>query len=241
LFQSLDFSHERDISYEDLARRVEAYFPEADFTKLEKAYHYATKAHEGQKRSSGEDYIIHPINVSATLIKLRMDLDSIIAGLLHDVIEDCDVSAEELEKEFGTNVAQLVVGLTKISKIKFKTKEESQAENFRKMVVAMAKDIRVIIVKLSDRMHNMRTLQYVSEEKQKKIAQETLDIYVPLASRLGINSVKSELEDLCLRFLHPDVYYRLAEKVAMKKNERDSYINDTIEVIKEQFFQLSVR
>ncbi len=241
MFQTLDFSHERDISYEDLARRVESYYPEADFEKLEKAYHYAGKAHEGQRRSSGEDYIIHPINVSATLIKLRMDLDSIIAGLLHDVIEDCDISAEELENEFGKNVAQLVVGLTKISKIKFKTKEESQAENFRKMVVAMAKDIRVIIVKLADRMHNMRTLQYVSEEKQKKIAQETLDIYVPLASRLGINSVKSELEDLCLRFLHPDVYYRLAEKVAMKKNERDFYINDTIEVIKEQLIEFGIK
>ena len=192
------------------------------------------RLHEGQKRSSGEDYIIHPLNVAATLVKLRMDIDSIMAGFLHDTIEDCDIKAEEIEKEVNPAVAQLVVGLTKISKINFKTREEGQAENFRKMVVAMAKDIRVVIVKLADRMHNMRTLQYVSDAKQKKIAQETLDIYVPLASRLGINSVKSELEDLCLRFMHPDIYYRLAEKVAMKKSERDSYINDTLEVLREK-------
>ena len=184
MFQSLDFSHERDIGVEDLVRRVEAYYPDADFNKLRKAYIFAEKAHAGQKRSSGEDYIIHPINVAATLIKLRMDLDTIMAGLLHDVVEDCNITPQEIEKEFGTGVADLVVGLTKISKIKFKSKEESQIENFRKMVVAMAKDLRVIIVKLSDRMHNMRTLQYVNEDKQKKIAQETLDIYVPLASRL---------------------------------------------------------
>ena len=133
------------------------------------------------------------------------------------------------------------MALTKISKIKFKTKEESQAENFRKMVVAMAKDLRVIIVKLADRMHNMRTLQYVSEEKQKKIAQETIDIYVPLANRLGINSVKSELEDLCLRFLHPDIYYRLAEKIAMKKSEREKYIKETIEFVREKLLEYSLK
>lgn len=241
MFQHLDFSHEREITADELVTRVEGYFPDADFAMLRKAYEYATKAHEGQRRSSGEDYIIHPINVSATLIKLRMDLDSIIAGLLHDVVEDCDVTPEEIEKEFSPAIAQIVVGLTKISKIKFKTKEESQAENFRKMVIAMAKDIRVIIVKLADRMHNMRTLQYVSDEKQKKIAQETLDIYVPLASRLGINSVKGELEDLSLRFLHPDIYYRLAEKVAMKKSEREHYIKDVVEVIQEKLLEYDLK
>ncbi|MGZ3788485.1 MAG: RelA/SpoT family protein, partial [Bacteriovorax sp.] len=167
-------------------------------------------------------------------------LDTIMAGLLHDVVEDCNVSPAEIEKEFNSGVADLVVGLTKISKIKFKTKEESQIENFRKMVVAMAKDLRVIIVKLADRMHNMRTLQYVSDEKQKKIAQETLDIYVPLASRLGINSVKSELEDLCLRFLKPEIYYRLAEKVSMKKSERDNYIREVITNIKEKLLEYSL-
>jgi len=240
MYQNLDFSHERDLTIDDLVRRVEAYYPDANFTMLRKAFLFAEKAHSGQKRSSGEDYIIHPMNVAATLIRLHMDLDTIMAGLLHDVVEDCGVSPQEIEKEFNQGVADLVVGLTKISKIKFKSKEESQIENFRKMVVAMAKDLRVIIVKLADRMHNMRTLQYVSDEKQKKIAQETLDIYVPLASRLGINSVKSELEDLCLRFLKPEIYYRLAEKVSMKKSERDTYIREVISTIKEKLLEYSL-
>ncbi len=234
MFKALDFSHERDITVEDVIRKVETYYPDADFDVMRRAYKLAEKSHEGQKRSSGEDYIIHPINVAMTLAKLRMDADSIMAGFLHDVVEDCDVSPAEIEKEVNASVAMIVVGLTKISKINFRSKEEGQAENFRKMIVAMAKDIRVVIVKLADRMHNMRTLQYVSDTKQKKIAQETLDIYVPLASRLGINSVKSELEDLCLRFMHPDIYYRLAEKVAMKKSERDNYIGDTIEILREK-------
>ena len=241
VYQKLDFSHERDLNIDELCKRVEAYYPDADFTLLRKAYNFAEKSHEGQKRSSGEDYIIHPINVAGTLIKLRLDMDSIIAGLLHDVVEDCDVTPEEIEKEFSTSIAQIVVGLTKISKIKFKTKEESQAENFRKMVVAMAKDLRVIIVKLADRMHNMRTLQYVSEEKQRKIANETLEIYVPLASRLGINSVKTELEDICLRYLHPEVYYRLAEKITMKKGEREVYIGETISIIQEKLLEYGVK
>ena len=241
MFQPLDFSHERELTIDDLVRRVEAYYPDANFELLKKAYKMAEKFHEKQKRSSGEAYIIHPLNVSATLIKLRMDLDSIMAGFLHDVVEDCDVNPDVIKNEVNPQVADLVVGLTKISKIKFKSREESQAENFRKMVVAMAKDIRVIIVKLADRMHNMRTLQYVSEAKQMKIAQETLDIYVPLASRLGINSVKSELEDLCLRFIHPEIYYRLAEKVAMKKSERDNYINETIETIRERLLEFGVK
>jgi len=234
VFKALDFSHERDITVEDVIRKVETYYPEADFDLMRKAYKMAEKSHEHQKRSSGESYIIHPINVAMTLAKLRMDADSIMAGFLHDVVEDCDVLPSDIEKEINPSVAMIVVGLTKISKINFRSKEEGQAENFRKMIVAMAKDIRVVIVKLADRMHNMRTLQYVSDSKQKKIAQETLDIYVPLASRLGINSVKSELEDLCLRFMHPDIYYRLAEKVAMKKSERDDYIGDTIEILREK-------
>ena len=237
----LDFSHERNLNIDGLIRRIEAYDPDADFVLLRKAYQFAEKAHTGQKRSSGEDYIIHPINVAGTLIKLKMDMDSVIAGLLHDVVEDCDIAPEEIEKEFSSSIAQIVVGLTKISKIKFKTKEETQAENFRKMVVAMAKDLRVIIVKLADRMHNMRTLQYVSELKQAKIAQETLDIYVPLASRLGIHSVKAELEDLCLRFLKADIYYRFAEKVAMKKSERDTYIREVIEIIQEKLNEYSLK
>lgn len=243
MFDRLDFSHESDLTIDELARRVKIDRPEIsdeDIQKLKESYEFAEKCHRAQKRSSGEPYIIHPLNVAITLVKLKMDMESIMAGLLHDVVEDCDVCEEQIKEMFGEGVANIVIGCTKISKIKFKTKEESQAENFRKMVVAMAKDIRVIIVKLADRMHNMLTLQYVSKEKQVKKAQETLDIYVPLASRLGINSVKGELEDLCLRFLHPEVYYRLAEKVAMKKSERSKYIKDTVDLVMEKLAEYSV-
>jgi guanosine-3',5'-bis(diphosphate) 3'-pyrophosphohydrolase len=241
LGELIDFSHEIDLDKKEILKRAKRLREDSDLELIGRAFDYAEHQHREQKRSSGEKYIIHPINVAATLIKLKMDTDSIVAGLLHDVVEDCDVTPEEIEKEFSPAIAQIVVGCTKISKIKFKTKEETQAENFRKMVVAMAKDIRVIIVKLADRMHNMRTLQYVSKEKQIKKAQETLDIYVPLASRLGINSVKSELEDLCLRFLHPEVYYRLAEKVAMKKEDRENYIKDTLDLIYEKMEEYSVK
>jgi GTP diphosphokinase / guanosine-3',5'-bis(diphosphate) 3'-diphosphatase len=238
--ERIDFSHEANLTIDELVKRTEVLLPETDLSILRKCYEFAEKMHTGVKRSSGEPYIIHPLNVAGTLVKLKMDLDSIMAGLLHDVVEDCDVSPEDISKMFGQSVAQIVVGCTKISKIKFKTKEESQAENFRKMVVAMAQDLRVIIVKLSDRMHNMRTLQYMTKEKQMGKAQETLDIYVPLASRLGINSVKADLEDLCLRYLHPEIYYRLAEKIAMKKRERESYINETLLHIEEKMLEYSV-
>ncbi len=238
--ERIDFSHEANLTIDELVKRAEVLLPETDMTILRKCYEFAEKMHSGVKRSSGEPYIIHPLNVAGTLIKLKMDLDSIMAGLLHDTVEDCDVSPEDIAKMFGQSVAQIVVGCTKISKIKFKTKEESQAENFRKMVVAMAQDLRVIIVKLSDRMHNMRTLQYMTKEKQQAKAQETLDIYVPLASRLGINSVKADLEDLCLRYIHPDIYYRLAEKIAMKKREREGYIEETLNLIEEKMLEYSV-
>ena len=238
--ERIDFSHEANLTIDELVKRAEVLLPDADLSLLRKCYEFAEKMHSGVKRSSGEPYIIHPLNVAATLIKLKMDLDSIMAGLLHDTVEDCDVAPEDIAKMFGQPVAQIVVGCTKISKIKFKTKEESQAENFRKMVVAMAQDLRVIIVKLSDRMHNMRTLQYMTKEKQQAKAQETLDIYVPLASRLGINSVKADLEDLCLRYIHPDIYYRLAEKIAMKKRERESYIQETLNLVEEKMLEYSV-
>lgn len=238
--ERIDFSHEANLTIDELVKRAEILLPDTDMVLLRKCYDFAEKMHAGVKRSSGEPYIIHPLNVAATLIKLKMDIDSIMAGLLHDTVEDCDVAPEDIAKMFGQNVAQIVVGCTKISKIKFKTKEESQAENFRKMVVAMAQDLRVIIVKLSDRMHNMRTLQYMTKEKQQAKAQETLDIYVPLASRLGINSVKADLEDLCLRYIHPDIYYRLAEKIAMKKRERETYIEETLNLVEEKMLEYSV-
>ena len=244
MYHHIDFSHEGDLTVHELAKRVKYNLSDVTDDEIEllhKAFEFADHHHKPQKRSSGEPYIIHPLNVAATLIKLQMDIESIIGGILHDVVEDCDVSEQDIIDRFGIGVADIVIGCTKISKIKFKTKEETQAENFRKMVVAMAKDIRVIIVKLADRMHNMLTLQYVSKEKQVKKAQETLDIYVPLASRLGINSVKSELEDLCLRFLHPESYYRLAEKVSMKKSERETYIKDTVELMKDRLAEFAVK
>ncbi len=236
----ISFSHERELDIETLLRRIQGYYPDADVEFIQKAYDFAEKAHEGQKRSSGELYITHPLNVANILTSMRMDIFTIVSGLLHDTIEDCDVTEEDIRREFNPEVAEIVVGLTKISQIKFRTKEESQAENFRKLVVSMAKDIRVIIIKLADRMHNMRTLQYMSVEKQMKKAQETLDIYVPLANRLGINSLKAELEDLCLRYMKPEIYYRLAEKVAMKKSERDSYIRETVSTVEEKLSEYSL-
>lgn len=241
MLDNINFSHEKNLSENILIQRIQTYYPDATFSLFKIAYEFVKESHKGQFRNSGEEYFIHPLNVAATLIKLKLDLDSIIAGLLHDVIEDCDVTVQDIENKFGTNIANIVLGLTKISQIKFKTKEESQAENFRKMIVAMAKDVRVIIVKLADRMHNMRTLEYVSKEKQQQIAKETLEIYVPLASRLGINSLKAELEDLCLRFLKPKFYYELADKVAMKKADRDKYIYDVIAILYEKLSKNSIQ
>ena len=241
MYKRIDFLHERELTYKELARRIKACYPDANLDMFHKAFHFAKRAHQGQKRSSGEDYFIHPCNVTAILIKLRLDMDGLIAGLLHDVIEDCGITPEELTREFSPTIADIILGMTKISRIKFKTREESQAENFRRMVIAMAKDIRVIIVKLADRMHNMRTLQYISDERQKKVARETLDIYVPLSNRLGIHSVKTELENLCLRFLHPKLYQRLENKISADKELRDTYIKDAVATINEKLLEYSVK
>lgn len=229
--------------FERLKRTVATYFPDADFSLLDKAYQLSLKNHEGQLRSSGEPYIIHPIAVCQILADMRMDLDTIVTGVLHDIVEDTDTTLEDVKKGFGDTIAQLVDGVTKLSRISFKTNHEKQAENFRKMVLAMAKDLRVIIVKLADRTHNMRTLQHLAPVKQQRIAQETLDIYAPLANRLGISWMKMELEDLSLRYLKSEVYYKLANLVAMKKRERDDYIQRLIKIISEktQEYGLTVR
>jgi GTP diphosphokinase / guanosine-3',5'-bis(diphosphate) 3'-diphosphatase len=216
------------------------YYPDANMALVREAAEFAAAKHGGQRRSSGEPYIIHPLGVAALLAELHLDLDSILTGILHDTLEDTDTSFEELGKRFGVSVAELVDGVTKISRITFRTSEEKQAENFRKMVVAMAKDLRVILVKLADRTHNMRTLDYLPEKKRKLIAQETLDIYSPLASRLGIHWIKAELEDLCLRHLKPEVYYRLAQLVAKKKSERENYIEEVIDTIKEHLKEYGI-
>ncbi|MBC8018661.1 MAG: bifunctional (p)ppGpp synthetase/guanosine-3',5'-bis(diphosphate) 3'-pyrophosphohydrolase [Verrucomicrobia bacterium] len=222
------------IRLNDILDKVATYNPTADFNLIRKAYVYCAKVHQGQTRLSGEPYIIHPMEVAGLLAELRLDVPSIITGFLHDTIEDTLATYEELVEMFGEEVAQLVDGVTKISKIHFKTKEESQAENFRKMLLAMANDIRVILVKLADRLHNMRTLEFQPEPKQRTIARETMDIYAPIANRLGISWVKVELEDLSFRYLNPEIYFELVRKISLKKQEREAFVDEAKAIIFEQ-------
>lgn len=205
--------------------------PKADTAIIEKAFHFSVGAHRDQKRSSGEPFIEHPLEVARILAELKLDTTTIVTGLLHDTVEDTRATLAEVEKEFGADIAGLVDGVTKISQITFQTSEEKQAENFRKMIIAMAKDLRVIIVKLADRLHNMRTLQHLKPEKQVKIALETLEIYSPLANRLGLSSMKRELEDLSLRFTKPEIFYRLVASVNKKMKEREQYTEDVLRLI----------
>ena len=210
---------------EQFLSKIEGAFSEQNYARIVKAYYFAKRAHEGQKRKSGDDYIVHPIAVASILVDLGLDTDTVIAALLHDVIEDTPVTQEELDENFGHAVVLLVEGVTKLNKLNFKSREEQQAEYLRRMFLAMSNDIRVIMIKLADRLHNMRTLSYRNEEDQKRIATETWEIYAPIAARLGIASVKGELEDLCLRYLHPDDYYMIAEKVASTKVERQKVVD----------------
>ncbi len=211
--------------YGELIAKVKKYHPSGDISMIDKAYHKAMDAHEGQRRKSGEPYIVHPLCVSIILADLEMDKETIAAGLLHDVVEDTVMTYEDIEREFGDDVAALVDGVTKMSKLQYNgDKVEFQADNLRKMFLAMARDIRVIIIKLADRLHNMRTLQYQSPEKQIEIARETLDIYSPIAQRLGISKIKVELDDLSLKYLRPDVYYDLATKISQKRGEREEFV-----------------
>ena len=207
-----DFTSPEEL-YKDLIRSIRKYHPSDDISLIEKAYKVAHEAHKDQKRKSGEPYIIHPLCVAIILADLEMDKETIAAGILHDVVEDTVMTLDELSKEFGPEVALLVDGVTKLTQLSWsKDKVEMQAENLRKMFLAMAKDIRVILIKLADRLHNMRTLQYMKPEKQKEKARETMEIYAPIAHRLGISKIKVELDDLSLKYLQPDVYYDLAEK-----------------------------
>ncbi|MFO0707385.1 MAG: bifunctional (p)ppGpp synthetase/guanosine-3',5'-bis(diphosphate) 3'-pyrophosphohydrolase [Nitrospira sp.] len=216
---------------DQLLDRVRSYQPDADLTLVRKAYDFSSKAHEGQTRRSGEPYVQHPVAVAGVLTLLRTDVAAVVAGLLHDTLEDTVATPEELEREFGKEVVHLVDGVTKIGKITFRSYEEKQAENFRKMVLSMADDIRVVIIKLADRLHNMRTLEHLSEAKRQEIAQETLEIYAPLANRIGIGWVKNELEDLCLKHLKPDVYETLRVRVAKRDEDRQQYIQEVRELV----------
>ncbi|MBY0313988.1 MAG: bifunctional (p)ppGpp synthetase/guanosine-3',5'-bis(diphosphate) 3'-pyrophosphohydrolase [Bdellovibrionales bacterium] len=211
---------------DNLKNKILSYFPNADIEFIKKAFIFSREAHSGQFRRSGEAYIFHPIGVAEILADLKLDLATIATGLLHDTVEDTGVTLDQIEKEFGPTVRQLVDGVTKISQMSFRDTHEKQGENIRKMIVAMGKDMRVILVKLADRLHNMRTLNHMPFEKQTRIGLETLDIYAPLASRLGINSIKIELEDLAFRYTNPEMYYSLAQKVSKKKKEREKYIED---------------
>jgi guanosine-3',5'-bis(diphosphate) 3'-pyrophosphohydrolase len=219
------------IRLNDILDRVSSYNPSADLELIRKAYVFSAKVHQGQIRLSGEPYLIHPMEVAAILADLKLDVPTVVTGLLHDTVEDTLTTLEELENIFGPEVANLVDGVTKIGKINFRTKEESQAENFRKMLLAMSDDIRIILIKLADRLHNMRTLQYHPEPKQRSIAKETIDIYAPIANRLGISWIKSELEDLSFRFLEPQTYYDLASRVTKKKQEREADVEKVMEII----------
>ena len=212
----------------ELVDKVQQYQPTADVEQLRAAYQFSSRVHKGQKRLSGESFLTHPLAVASLLADLKLDLPSIIGGMLHDTVEDTLATLPELEKAFGEEVSALVDGVTKLSRVDFTSHEEKQAENFRKMILAMAKDIRVVLIKLADRTHNMRTLQYLPPEKQRRIAQETLDIYAPIAHRLGIYWIKSELEDLALKHVRPEIYTQLKRDVAQKKKHREKYTNDVI-------------
>ena len=189
--------------YENCLKKIESTYQPEEVSVLRKAFDFAREAHANQKRASGEEYFTRPVSVAMILIELGMDYISVAASFLHDVIEDTPVSEGDIEKEFGSEIPELVEGVTKLDKIEFKSREEAQAENFKKIFVSMAKDIRVIIIKLADRLHNMRSLNFLSKERQLRMAQETLDIYAPIAGRLGISQIKCELEDLCLKSLAP--------------------------------------
>nr|WP_291234330.1 bifunctional (p)ppGpp synthetase/guanosine-3',5'-bis(diphosphate) 3'-pyrophosphohydrolase [Frisingicoccus sp.] len=221
-----------EILYNELIEKVRKYHPSTNVTQIEKAYQIAYNAHKEQVRKSGEPYIIHPICVAMILADLELDKETIVGGLLHDVVEDTAMTLKDIENEFGSEVALIVDGVTKLGQLSYSSdKVEVQAENLRKMFLAMAKDIRVILIKLADRLHNMRTLKYMKPEKQKEKARETMDIYAPIAQRLGISKIKIELDDLALRYLEPDVYYNLAKNIASKKSEREAFVRSIVDEV----------
>ncbi len=231
----------KPITIDDIVSEVKHTQPGANVELISNAYELAREAHEGQKRASGEEYIIHPLNVAYILSDMHLDEAAISAALLHDVVEDTTFTIEEMQEKFGDEVAMLIDGVTKLGKIEYKSKEEQQLENYRKLFLAMAKDLRVILIKLADRLHNMRTLKYMRADKQKRIARETIEIYAPLANRLGISNIKCELEDLCLRYLEPEIYYDLVENVKQKRQERQAFIDDAMAQLREKLVSAGMK
>jgi GTP pyrophosphokinase len=228
------------LRFNDIADRMLEYDPHVDLERLQRAYVFTAKVHDGQERLSGEPYLIHPLEVAGILLDLHVDEDTIIAGLLHDTLEDTLTTREEIERLFGDRVAFLVEGLTKIARIEFRSAREQQAENFRKMLIAMSEDIRILMIKLADRLHNMRTIEHMKEESRRRIAQETMDIYVPLAHRLGVYWMKQELEDLAFRTLEPEVAAELEAQLLVSREEREVYIEDVIGIISAKLAEADV-
>ncbi len=228
------------LRFNDIADRMLEYDPDTDLERLQRAYVFTAKVHDGQERLSGEPYLIHPLEVAGILLDLRVDEDTIIAGLLHDTLEDTLTTRDEIARLFGERVAFLVEGLTKIARIEFKSAREQQAENFRKMLVAMSEDIRILMIKLSDRLHNMRTIQYMKEASRRRIAQETMDIYVPLAHRLGVYWMKQELEDHAFRCLEPDAAEELEAQLLLSRDERETYIENVIGMISAKLAEVEI-
>jgi guanosine-3',5'-bis(diphosphate) 3'-pyrophosphohydrolase len=231
----------KKLTIEELLERLKSNKSEADIAKIKTACEFAAAAHQGQKRESGEAYIQHPLEVAAIVNELAMDATTVIAALLHDVVEDTAVNIDQISKQYGPTVAMLVNGVTKLSKLNFQTKQEQQMENLRKMFLAMTQDLRVIIIKLADRLHNMRTLKYLPEAKQKRVAKETIEVYAPLSHRLGMWKIKWELEDLALRFLKPEVYYDLVNKVAKKRQERETYIQQIKQTLMDALAEIGLK
>ena len=239
--QPKDFT-DPEVLHDRLIKAIRLYHPSTDLSMIEKAYHLACKAHEGQMRKSGEPYIIHPLCVGIILAELELDKETIVAGILHDVVEDTEYTLEDITREFNEEVALLVDGVTKLGQLSYShDKMDIQAENLRKMFLAMAKDIRVILIKLADRLHNMRTLQYMKPEKQKEKARETMDIYAPIAHRLGISKIKTELDDLSLKYLEPEIYKDLEEKLDSNKEERQAFIKSIIKEVREHIEEAGIR
>src|SRR2546428_3567205 len=240
LFRSLTNGFGAMTQLQTLIEEISKYQPGADLDVLARAYKFSAASHLGQQRASGEPYLSHPLEVANLLVDFKMDVTTVTAGLLHDVLEDTAATKADLEREFGREIADLVDGVTKIGKLAFSSREEQQAENFRKMLLAMARDLRVLMIKLADRLHNMRTLDYLAPERAKKIAQETLDIYAPLAHRLGMAQVKAELEDPAPRTLNPEDYDDLQKPAAKRRLEREADINQVIAILQRKLSEVGI-